>query len=215
MNIIEDFIPKGRANRPEIAMNPVYITVHDTGNRSVGADARMHAKYVKTTDDLVSWHYTVDEDFIYQHLPLSEVGWHAGDGNGDGNMKSIGIEICMNPDGNRQLAEEKAIKLIVYLMKKYNIPIQNVVMHNRWSGKNCPEMIRSRENGWDNFVARIELAYAGIPSWQLQGFNDFKKRNILNNPTYWAEKLDEKMTFGELFAILNKVIGYMEDKIKG
>ena len=81
-------------------MTPIYITVHNTANTAVGANAKSHASYVKNPDTPTSWHFTVDDTEIYQHLPLNENGWHAGDGNGDGNRKSIGIEICENADGN-------------------------------------------------------------------------------------------------------------------
>ncbi|MFP3398696.1 N-acetylmuramoyl-L-alanine amidase, partial [Brevibacterium sp. SIMBA_078] len=77
-------------------MKPLYITVHNTANTAKGANAASHASFVKRSSTGVSWHYTVDDSVIYQHLPLNENGWHAGDGRGTGNMKSIGIEICEN-----------------------------------------------------------------------------------------------------------------------
>lgn len=39
VNIIQDFIPVGANNRPGYAMTPLYITVHNTANTAVGADA--------------------------------------------------------------------------------------------------------------------------------------------------------------------------------
>ncbi|WP_186312994.1 peptidoglycan recognition protein family protein, partial [Bacillus pumilus] len=91
-------------NRPGNYMKPLYITVHNTANTAKGANAASHASFVKRSSTGVSWHYTVDENVIYQHLPLNENGWHAGDGRGTGNMKSIGIEICENADGNFEKA---------------------------------------------------------------------------------------------------------------
>ena len=61
--------------------------------------------------------FQVDDDSIYQSLPTNEVGWHAGDGNGSGNMKSIGIEICVNSDGNFKRAVENAAWLTKHLME--------------------------------------------------------------------------------------------------
>lgn len=83
--IIQDIIPKGNNNRPGYSMNPTYITVHNTANTAAGANAKMHARYEKNPNTATSWHFTVDEKEIYQHLPLNENGWHAGDGNGTGN----------------------------------------------------------------------------------------------------------------------------------
>lgn len=104
VQIYQDFIPVGNGNRPGYAMTPLYVTVHNTANTSKGADAKSHAAYVKRSTTEVSWHFTVDDKEIFQHLPLNENGWHAGDGHGDGNRKSIGIEICENEDGNFQQA---------------------------------------------------------------------------------------------------------------
>ena len=111
IKIIQDFIPKGRKNRPGYPMTPKYITIHETGSFGKGANAKAHAKYIKSDDAAnrpASWHFTVDDTEIYQHLPLNENGWHAGDGeSGIGNRQSIGIEICVNSDGNFEKAVPK------------------------------------------------------------------------------------------------------------
>ncbi|MEB8706802.1 N-acetylmuramoyl-L-alanine amidase, partial [Bacillus cereus] len=101
-----NIIPKGNRNRPAYSMNPRYITIHTTANQNAGTDARAHARYVNNGggSSSVSWHFTVDDNRIVQHLPLNENGWHAGDGNGAGNRSSIGIEICENRDGNFEKA---------------------------------------------------------------------------------------------------------------
>lgn len=157
MNIVKDFIPKGRKNAPGYKLVPQYITIHDTGNSSKGANAEMHSKYLKgdaAAARPASWHYTVDEFGAYQHLPINEVGWHAGDGtNGPGNRTSIGIEICQNVDGDRQKAEANAAILVAMLLKETGLPISRVVQHSHWSGKNCPAIIRN--SGWDKFIQRI------------------------------------------------------------
>ena len=158
VKIIKDYIPKSNKNRPGNYMNPLYITVHNTANTKEGADAASHAAFVKRSSTAVSWHYTVDENVIYQHLPLNENGWHAGDGRGTGNMKSIGIEICENADGNFEKAVENAQWLIRQLMTEQGIPLANVVPHKRWSGKECPRKLLNR---WDSFKAGIATAHTG------------------------------------------------------
>jgi N-acetylmuramoyl-L-alanine amidase len=74
MNIIQDFIPVGRRNRPN-RLNPMlFVTVHETGNTNRGANARAHGNYLRSNDAAnvpVSWHYTVDDTEIVQHLPES------------------------------------------------------------------------------------------------------------------------------------------------
>ncbi|RJS57418.1 N-acetylmuramoyl-L-alanine amidase [Bacillus subtilis] len=155
VNIIQDFIPKRNKNRPAYPMNPHYITVHNTSNTAKGADAASHARYVKNPETATSWHFTVDDKEIYQHLPLNENGWHAGDGNGTGNRKSIGIEICENSDGDFEKAVSNAQWLIKKLMKEQGISFANVVPHKHWSGKECPRKLLNR---WDSFKAGISGA---------------------------------------------------------
>jgi len=150
---IKDLIPVGRFNRPGNKMSPEYITIHDTANTSAGANALMHARYLKTVTQEVSWHYTVDDTTVVQHLPWNEVGWHAG--TSQGNNYSIGIEICMNSDGNRAKAEENAQLLCVDLMKETGITLDHIVQHNHWSGKNCPQVLRARANGWANLLREL------------------------------------------------------------
>lgn len=160
VEIVQSFIPKGNANRPGLSMVPRYITIHTTANYNKGADALMHAKYVNSDPDTgVSWHFTVDDKRIVQHLPLNENGWHAGDGyNGVGNRQSIGIEICENVDGDFEKAVDNAVWLVAKLMREHNIAIENVVPHQRWSGKNCPRPLLPR---WNELIRRIKDAAHG------------------------------------------------------
>ncbi|PEM68763.1 hypothetical protein CN632_25335, partial [Bacillus pseudomycoides] len=163
----EWIVPVGNDNiRPQNYMSPKYITIHETDNTSVGAGARNHAQYlynqaVGNSDRTASWHFTVDDKEIYQHLPLNENGWHAGDGDGPGNRQSIAIEIAVNRDGNYSKAVNNAKKLVAYLMKETGVPLNNIVKHQRWSGKNCPANMIN--NGlWDSFVNGVEGYYNNL-----------------------------------------------------
>lgn len=164
--IIPDWIPQGRRNRPGTPMTPRYITIHDTGNPQEKANAKMHGDYLRgdtAAGRPASWHFTVDDKEIRQHIPLNEIAWHAGDGEwGTGNLQSIAIEICENADGDRAKAEDNAAWLVGHLRRELNLPNSAVVQHNRWSGKNCPRIIRARPGGWNAFLAAVE-GYMGVP----------------------------------------------------
>ena len=166
IDIIEDFIPKGRRNRPGRANPMRYITIHNTGNAAPGADAKRHASYIKSDAAAgapVSWHYTVDGHGAYQHLPDNEDAFHCGDGAGAGNRQSIGIEICMNQDGDLHKATDKAIWLAAYLCRKHNIPLEHIVQHHRWSGKNCPQMLRAgKPFDWDAFISKVKASLTTV-----------------------------------------------------
>lgn len=167
MEIVKDIIPAGRNNRPGFEMTPLYITIHDTGNLNAGA--RNHASYLKNPSTEDSWHFTVDDKEVIQHLELSENGWHAGDGRyGQGNRRSIGIEICMHHGQDRTKAEENAAQLVAHLLK--TVPSlkpwpESIKQHFDWTGKNCPQILRGRPNGWEGFLKLVEKAR--VPQWKL------------------------------------------------
>ncbi|MGW7759561.1 N-acetylmuramoyl-L-alanine amidase [Bacillus velezensis] len=178
VKITKDFIPVGHNNRPGYAMDSAYITVHNTANTAKGASAAMHARYEKNPETPTSWHFTVDEKEIYQHLPLNENGWHAGDGNrGTGNRKSIGIEICENSDGDFEKAVANAQWLIKKLMKEQGISLANVVPHKHWSGKQCPRKLLDR---WDSFKAGISGASSSSPETKPGATYTVKKGDTLS-----------------------------------
>ena len=154
------YIDAGRKNRP-CGVNPCgYITIHETGNAARGADAAAHGSYLNSAAGeaaLVSWHYTVDDHAIVQHLPDGETAYHAGDGpKGTGNARSIGVEICVNADGDFAKARENAASLVRLLMEEHGIPIGHVVQHNHWNGKDCPYTIRHTSGTWEAFLVLCE-----------------------------------------------------------
>jgi N-acetylmuramoyl-L-alanine amidase len=167
MNIIQELIPVGRRNRPARQNPMTYITIHNTGNTARTAGARNHASYIKGDAAAalpVSWHYTVDDKEVICHIPDNEDAFHAGDGAGNGNRRSIGIEICMNEGGDLLKATDNAVWLTANLCKKYNISLDRVVQHNRWSGKNCPQLIRAgKPYSWDTFIEKVQKALTPPP----------------------------------------------------
>ncbi len=164
LNITEMLAPAGTNCRPAYAMTPSYITVHNTANTSEGAGAVNHGKYLQSaagSAKYVSYHYAVDDKNIVRIIPDSEAAWHAGDGaNGTGNRKSIGIEICENPESNLRTATDNAAMLCAVLCRTYSIPLSGVVQHNHWTGKNCPSRIRAGQPyDWAAFMSKVSGYY--------------------------------------------------------
>ncbi|WP_286146528.1 peptidoglycan recognition protein family protein [Ileibacterium valens] len=187
--ITEAFLPIGN-QRPGTQMKPEFVTIHNTANPREGADARMHSKYLLSGRKYdVSWHFTVDDHQIINHIPSNEIAWHAGDWMGDGNTKSIGIEICENEGSDYRKAEESAETLAAMLLSEYELSIDRLVMHQHWTGKHCPHLLLDKEKGsvgWDQFVQNVDQ--------KLKQFNQQKKKiesntmvNLIN-----PEKIDEK-----------------------
>ena len=187
--IQEHIISGGRKNRPGRDTNPdTYITIHETGNAAKGADAAAHGAYLDSDAgerDMVSWHYTVDDHAIVQHLPDYETAYHAGDGKaGPGNTTSIGIEICVNAGGNFEAAKANAAALVRLLMEEHGIPLDNVVQHNRWNGKDCPKTIRATAGAWEAFLALCRGETANVSKLDTD-VDTLAEAGIINSPDYW------------------------------
>jgi len=146
--------PKNKNNvRTGIKLTEILgITIHNTANPT--ASAEDHASWMQSVEDAdrqyISVHFFVDENSIVQTVPVDEVCYHAGDGKGDGNRKTISIEIC--EDGDHAKAEKNAQVLSAALLKTY--PGIMVYKHQDWSGKYCPRVILTR-NSWQQFRAGI------------------------------------------------------------
>lgn len=158
VEVVERFIPPGRKNRPGVKRTPKWIVIHDTANP--GADALNHAGYLENQKTEASWHYTVDDRRIVQHLPLDESAYHAGDGaRGPGNLYGIGIEICEfkgdDAQARRDLAEDNAAWLVARLLRQYGWGIDQVKQHHDFSPwkKDCPRVLRPR---WKKWLDRVQ-----------------------------------------------------------
>ncbi|MGR5864313.1 N-acetylmuramoyl-L-alanine amidase [Bacillus cereus] len=143
-------------------MNPEFITVHNTYN---DASAENEIAYMIRNDNQVSFHVAVDDKEAVQGIPLERNAWHCGDGSGNGNRKSIGVEICYSLSGGNRYyqAEDHAAIVVAQLMKRYNIPIRNARTHQSWSGKYCPHRMLA-EGRWDSFIERVQNVYNGAGS---------------------------------------------------
>ena len=147
--VIVDILPKGKVI-PNTKMTPTSITIHNTGN--IGAPAKNNHNYMKNCNQngsrIASWHFTVDDKEIYQAVPTNYKAYHAG--NATGNATSIGIEICMFNNAERQKqAYLNAIELVKILMKEHGVGISLVKQHYNWTKKDCPTWLRSGKFGYN------------------------------------------------------------------
>lgn len=162
MNLIQDFLPISDNCRCGYKMTPKWIVIHETGNTDKGANATAHSSYLKNVTKAktpyVSWHFTVDDKQIIQHIPEDEVTWNAGDWNTNrengGCARGISIELCINSDGDFNKTMANAYELVAYLMKKWNLGanVGGIVrQHWEFSKKNCPQNIRAM-GIWQQFL---------------------------------------------------------------
>ena len=77
------------------------------------------------------------------------------DGNGPGNWKSIGTEICES--GNRAKTLQNAVELVADLLKQRGWGVDRLRRHFDWSGKDCPRILRENNwAGWEKFKQDVQ-----------------------------------------------------------
>lgn len=173
------------------AMNPIGVTVHETGNI---ATAMSEISYMIGNNTSTSYHFAVDETRVVQGLPLNRNGFHSGDGSsGRGNARTIGVEHCYNWDGKKitkndlkynslyQKALTNGIELIAQLFidnPQWGIPEhgKNIWRHYDHSKKNCPQRM-IEEGYWTTYVARVKARYL-----ELKGGNKVVVKSSASNP---------------------------------
>lgn len=155
--------PENRRKAPgPFRGGPGFVTIHNTAEPFSALDERARVEHRKHPP--VSFHFAVDERRIVQLLPLGLHGWHAGDGDGDGNLRSVGVEICRSAfrGGNDRLyrrAEANAVLLAAALLEVLGLAADALRTHRDWSGKYCPH--RMLEAGtWPDFRRRVAAAAA-------------------------------------------------------
>ena len=159
-------------------MTPEFIVIHNTAN---DASARNEIAYMRSNDNRVSFHYAIDDQEIVQGIPENRNAWHAGDKNGDGNRKGIGIEICYSKSGGTRFinAERRTAKFVAEKLKEYRWGIERVRKHQDFSGKYCPH--RTLDMGWLRFLDMIseelsektvETPTVSVRDWQIAAIAD-------------------------------------------
>ena len=147
-------------NKTKRLVKPKYIVVHDTGNKGKGANALANFNYFNSGNRGASADFFVDDSCCYQvNNYLKYYTWHCGDGKGKygiTNSNSIGIEICVNNDGNYAAAVSNAVAVCRDLMAATGIDINHVVRHYDASRKCCPaSMSNDNWKAWADFKRRL------------------------------------------------------------
>lgn len=167
-DIRQDFI---NFNKTARTLAPYYIVVHDTGDPGASDENEQH--YFSGGDRGASADYFVDPDSITQIIDTDNFySWHCGDGAGRygiRNANSVGIEMCLQEDGTiSEDTIENTLELVVYLMGKYNIPLDRVVRHYDASRKCCPSAMSANNWArWYEFKDRLANGQFTRGTWKL------------------------------------------------
>lgn len=167
-----------------------YIVIHFTAND--GDSATGNGNYFKNNVVKASAHYFVDDTTVIQSVADNIVAWSVGGSKysdckstGGGtkygivtNTNSISIEMCDTKRDGKVMATEatqkNCIKLAVKLMKKYNIPVSNVVRHFDVTGKKCPAYFVEKSK-WDAFKTKLKKEYQNSTKDKLKDTKNNEK----------------------------------------
>ena len=170
-----------------------YIVVHDTGNPDKGADAERHYQYFNGGNRDSSADVFVDD---HQAIKVNDwdeyYTWHCGDGHGKygiTNGNSIGVEMCINSDGDYDRAFKRTVEVVKELMQTLGVDADHVVRHYDASRKDCPMSMSG--NGWARW-------------------NEFKKR-ITETEGLTVTQYEELK--GEINGLKPMIYDYMDDNM--
>lgn len=147
-----------------------YIVVHDTGNTGIGANARSHFSYFNGGNRGSSADIFVDDhEILCVNDYHSYYTWHCGDGYGKygiTNGNSVGVEMCINADGDYEKAFANTVQCVRELMAELNIDISHVVRHYDASRKTCPGSFAG--DNWARWRIFKELLEGGLTMTQYE-----------------------------------------------
>ena len=152
------------------------VTIHNTDRIKTAAGTTPAEQYTRATvngnmKDVRVQYYT-DSICSWQNLPLSLSGWHAADGSGNGNRRTIAIECIMNGSGDAEdkKAEDNAARLAAALLKQYGLGINHLYTHTHWLN------VRDGRNGAVDQLNTMHNSYKMCPAYILPHWAEFKKK---------------------------------------
>ena len=152
------------------------VTVHNTDWISVASGITPAEQYIRATYNGnmkdVRVHYYVDNTCAWQNLPLTLSGWHAADGSGNGNRRTIAIECIMSSAYNStdKKSENNCARLAAALLKKYGLDINHLYTHTHWLN------VRDGKSGTVDYLNTAKNSYKNCPTYILPHWAEFKKK---------------------------------------
>ena len=152
------------------------VTVHNTDWISVASGTTPAEQYTRATVNGnmkdVRVHYYVDNTCAWQNLPHSLSGWHAADGSGNGNRRTIAIECIMSSAYNvtDKKSEDNCARLAAALLQKYNLDINHLFTHTHWLN------VRDGKSGTVDYLNTAKNPYKTCPLYILPHWSAFKAK---------------------------------------
>lgn len=180
--VLVNYYPLTEHNPKRIAMpgkmikSIIGVTIHNTDAIKAASGTTMAEQYTRATVNgnmnSVRVHYYVDSVCAWQNLPLTQQGWHAADGNGNGNTRTIAIECIMSGKGTAEdkAAEDNAAKIAADLLKTYGLGIDCLFTHTHWLN------VRDGRKGTVDQLNVMRHPYKMCPLYILPHWQEFKSK---------------------------------------
>jgi len=184
LKIVKLLLTPGRGGRPGRPITPRGVVIHWTANRSPGANARRNRDYFENhPEKKVAAHYVVDDSEVVQCVPENEMAYHVGGKKytekalqalgSYPNAATVGIEMCVNQDGDFSKTYLLTVKLAADVLKRNSLDTKDLWRHCDITGKDCPRYFvddaTAREfgfadaaSGWQGFIADVGAELAGV-----------------------------------------------------
>lgn len=220
-------------NRPRRANNPRVCVIHWTGNPAKGADAVANARYfnrpykvAKGEGKLIylemdgqpfnyaSAHYVVDDKRVVRCIPENEMAYHVGSTkykpdalrliSNYPNNASIGVEMCVNSDGDFKKTYANTVTFVADILKRYGWSTARLWRHYDVTGKDCPRYFvddatarkfgfASAAAGWEKFKKDVQAELSSLVGKSIDGYvaivvngRELKEKGILVAGTSYA-----------------------------
>ncbi|MFC8686300.1 N-acetylmuramoyl-L-alanine amidase [Brevibacillus porteri] len=214
---ITEMLLTNKNSRPGKRITPKGLVIHWTANEGKGANAVANRNYFNKPTTIPSAHYCVDDKQIVRCLPENEMGYHVGakEYKPDAlqrlssypNNCTIGIEMCVNSDGDFDAMYQKTVELAADILKRYRWGADRLWRHFDVTGKNCPAYFVGND---------YALKYTGLNASQAWAkFKDDVDRILKGNPQPEKKSVDkpvDKVSI-EINGKLLSVQGYLKDGV--
>ena len=148
-----ELLPVNQYSRPGTELTEVKgIVVHYTANP--GSTAKQNRDYfaglAESHETSASSHFVIGlEGEIVQCIPCNEISYASNNRNKD----TISIECCIEDESGKfnDATYQSLIKLVTWLMGRYNLGTDDVIRHYDVTGKNCPKYFVENPDAWEQF----------------------------------------------------------------
>lgn len=200
---------------------PTHIMIHHSATEQGNAASfRVYHKSKGWSD--IGYHYVIcnghggQDGEIQPGRPASQAGAHCLEGNM--NQKALAICLVGNFDDHKpsQAQYKSLVSLVQMLMKKHEIPVQNIVMHrqyaiNKATGKpykSCPGWAFDLEELKQMLVAEvINMVFKDVPDnhWAIEDIRWAKENGLVRGDEQGNFGLGKPLMREEAVALLHRL----------